>query len=351
MTGLAEVYCALGRHDDAARCCNECAALIDGVSAPLVEFNLQLVRAEIARSTQDTCEFKKALATAFAVGREQGYANGFHTGSQLLRRLICYGIEFCIEVSYCRWVIAKRRFVPAGTYAARWPWPVKIRACGQLQIFIEDVELVFRGKAQRKPLDVLERLIARPAGIDMSLLMDAVWPDLDGDAARNALDIALHRLRKILKMKDAVHSLNGRLVFDENLVWLDTQALERLCAPSSSQPLDLSQAMSELLDLYRGPFLGGTSASLLLQSMQDRLRRKFVDRVARLAQQLIRAQRCDEAVSLYRRALEREPEDPALRRGLETMLNGDPQLSERVVVPVGHADAPLPIAHHEARAT
>jgi LuxR family transcriptional regulator, maltose regulon positive regulatory protein len=319
LTGLAEVYCAAGRVEDAAQCIQECALITQGVLAPLVEFNLHLVRAELARICRNNAEFEATLAQAFAIGREQGYANGFHTSSQLLRRLIPYGLELGIEPSYCRWVIAKRRFAPSDAHRAQWPWPVKIRAMGRLRVYLDDQELIVKGKAQRKPLEILKLLTAYPDGVEMCRVMDELWPDLEGDAARNALDIALHRLRKILKSKDAVRLTNGTLSLNKDIVWLDTEALDRIAAQQPSSP-DLPTAREEILELYKSGLLGDEELGGTLRVARDRLRNKFVRRVSQLAKRLEDTHQWEDVTSLYRRAIDREPTEELLHRGLMRAL-------------------------------
>ena len=352
LTGLAEVYCALGRYEEASRCIDECRMITAGVQAPLVEFNTQLLRAEIARNVRSRGEFESELAKAFALGREQGYANGFHTSSQMLRRLVPYGVQLGIEASYCRWVITKRRFRPPSTGFAGWPWPVKIRAMGQLRIYLEDAELTFNGKAQRKPLDMLKLLIAHPNGAQMCQFMDELWPDLEGDAARNAMDIALHRLRKILKAKDAVQLANGSVALNKDVVWLDTVALEHFS--SEPPPLaELPNAIDELLDLYRGPLLGAEETSGPILLARARLRGKFLHVVSRLARKLEEVQRWDEMTSLYRGAIEREPCEEPLRRGLLYALRGQGQNGHANLVPQHRqiilAETPAPMTTSRVR--
>jgi LuxR family transcriptional regulator, maltose regulon positive regulatory protein len=315
LTGLAEVYCAVGRYDEAAQCLHECGHITQDVVAPLVEFNVQLVRAELARCRRNAADLEAALASAFSIGREQGYANGFHTSSQLLRRLIPYGIELGIERSYCHWVIAKRRFTPPSAYQVHWPWPVKIRAMGRLRIYLQDEELIVKGKAQRKPLEVLKLLAAHPGGIDTSRIMDELWEDLDGDAARNALDIALHRLRKMLKNKDAVLLVNGILSLNKDIVWLDTDALERIGSSQASVPRLLDDR-EELLELYRGGLLGDEPVGAMMLVARERSRRQFVQRVSQVAKTLADSNRWEEVTSWYLRAIEREPIEESLHRGL-----------------------------------
>ena len=65
-----------------------------------------------------------------------------------------------IEVETVRQLI--RRFnIPADSPTNdAWPWPIKIRAFGELLIQIDDESLVSKGKAQHKLLDLLRVIIA-----------------------------------------------------------------------------------------------------------------------------------------------------------------------------------------------
>lgn len=314
LTGLAEVYCSVGRHEDAARCIRECVGITEGVVAPLVEFNLQLVCAELAR-IRGSSDFREALAKAFAIGRQQGYANGFHTSSQLLRRLIPYGLELDIEPSYCSWVIGKRRFKPPSPLCGRWPWPVKIRAFGRFRIYVNGEELIVRASGQRKPMEILKLLSAHPDGMEMSRIMDELWPDLDGDAARNALDVTVHRLRKILKNKEAVEISNGTLALSKDRVWLDTEAFDHVASRQSALP-GSAELHEEVLELYRGGLLGEEEVRGTLLAARDRFRMRFVGWVSQSAKDLESAGRWDDVASLYSRAIERAPVEESLHRGL-----------------------------------
>jgi hypothetical protein len=56
----------------------------------------------------------------------------------------------------------------------------------------------FAGKASRKPLDLLKALIAF-GGSDVSQgsLIDALWPELEGDRAQQSFEMALQSRRVI----------------------------------------------------------------------------------------------------------------------------------------------------------
>lgn len=71
----------------------------------------------------------------------------------------------------------------------------------------------------------MKLLVAHSSGIEAVRLMDLLWPELEADSARNALDLALHRLRKILKTKDAVLLVDGSVLLNRDAVWADTFAL------------------------------------------------------------------------------------------------------------------------------
>jgi LuxR family transcriptional regulator, maltose regulon positive regulatory protein len=196
-------------------------------------------------------------------------------------------------------------------------------------------------------LDMLKLLIARPHGVEISQLVDELWPDLEGDAARNAVDIALHRLRKILRAKDAVLLANGSVALSEHVVWLDTRALEHFSSELPSLA-ELPNAADEVLDLYRGSLLGAeeTTGSILLA--RERLRGKFLHMVSRLAKQLEHLQRWDEMTSLYLRAMEREPYEEPLRQGLLHALRGQGQSGQANLVAqhreIKHAETPTRMA-------
>jgi hypothetical protein len=193
-----------------------------------LNFNAMLVEATVAGRKGAASNHADLLAGAFALGRQQGYANGFHHGSQLLRHLTPDALRLGIEVGYCHWVIRKRRWPPPSRPCVEWPWAVRIRAFGPMTIELHDVPLTMVGKAPRKPLELLKLLLSARHGLEVDRALDLLWPELEGDAARNAFDIAAHRLRKLLKCTEAVLSVQGRLMLNTDLVWVDCFELARM---------------------------------------------------------------------------------------------------------------------------
>ena len=64
----------------------------------------------------------------------------------------------------------------------------------------------------RRPQEVLQALIAF-GGTDVraGVLIDALWPDSEGDAAYHALETALYRLRSLLGAREAVRMQRGKV--------------------------------------------------------------------------------------------------------------------------------------------
>ncbi|MBC7944792.1 MAG: hypothetical protein H7X91_05940, partial [Burkholderiales bacterium] len=64
--------------------------------------------------------------------------------------------------------------------------------------------------------------------VDSQDVIAALWPAADGDAARNAFDVALHRLRKLFQRNDAVLLREGKLSLNPFVCWVDVWAFESL---------------------------------------------------------------------------------------------------------------------------
>ena len=91
--------------------------------------------------------------------------------------------------------------------------------------------------------------------------MDALWPDAEGDAARNALDNALHRLRKWLGGDDRILLRQGALSLNSARCWTDVVALEAALQALDDVPAaQRGPQRTALRQLYAGPLLPGNDA-------------------------------------------------------------------------------------------
>ncbi|HZD41112.1 MAG TPA: hypothetical protein VE131_10350, partial [Terriglobales bacterium] len=175
--------------------------------SPYVEFMARNIEAHIGF---DIGEDEKALAslrTAMELSRKGGFLGPFLWQPNIMAKLCVKALEYGIEVDYVKTLIRKRHLVPEEAPVAieDWPWPVKIYALGQFLVMKDDQPLSFSHKVQKKPLALLKAIIAFGGkNVREDLLLDALWPDSDGDTAGFALTSAIHRLRKLLGHEQAI---------------------------------------------------------------------------------------------------------------------------------------------------
>jgi DNA-binding SARP family transcriptional activator len=298
----------------------------DGV----MRFGALLMEADILGRMDRRDAFLETLAQAMATGRRGGQFTMPPWLPKTMARLAAAALEAGIETDYVRCLIRTRGLKPVSTEIEAWPWPVRIHTLGRFAVEIDDVAPTSRGKTQKKPLELLKAVVAAGAGgVGQGELADRLWPDLDGDAARNALDVALHRLRKLLGQPNAIILADGRVSMDVDQVWVDAWTVERLCGKVDGRtPADDPAALAHrMIDVYAGHFLAGEDAPWV-QAARERLRGKFARAISGLATDLEREARWAEAAALYGRCVERDPLAESFHRGLMLSLGESGRVTE-----------------------
>lgn len=190
---------------------------------------------------------------------------------------------------------------------------VRIHFLGQFEIFRGGRRLALGRKKPKRPLDLLKVLIANGGvGADTARLSESLWPNSDGDAARNCFDITLHRLRQLLSIPGLLPLSEGRLSFDTTNCWIDVWAFENVVQRIEALTLPSAQCgmqghnplLADLLRLYAGHFLEHENQEIWAAAFRDKLKAKFGRSVTNLAACLERQRKWDEAAALYSRALE-----------------------------------------------
>ncbi len=154
-----------------------------------------------------------------------------------------------------RLIVRHRLPAPAGA-AGDWPWPYKVYVLGHFRLLKGNAPIRFSRRAQRKPLELLQALIAFGATeVPARALIDALWPDSEGDAGYHAMESALYRLRQLLEAPDAVRMASGRLSLDRSQFWVDMWELERELQSAHRGDPDLEEHVVRIRQLYEGPFL------------------------------------------------------------------------------------------------
>ncbi|HET7403616.1 MAG TPA: BTAD domain-containing putative transcriptional regulator, partial [Usitatibacter sp.] len=254
---------------------------------------------------------------------------------EVMSQLCAHALEANIEVEYVRRLILKRGLVPPGGQAEQdaWPYRLRIYTLGRFSVVIDGEALRFTAKAQKKPLELLKAVIALGGrGVAIGTLVQELWPDLEGDAAHNALHVALHRLRRLLGDEDMVSVQESSLFVSPRLGWVDAWAFERVAGLTAELPADGDAGRVRCLaarvqQLYSGHFLADESMPCAVLR-RERLRSKFVRASSRLGSLLEARNDFADARDIYQRALEMDPLAEEFHRGVMRCLKAQGRVPE-----------------------
>ncbi len=304
-SALCQVH--LGDLDAAQRLYDEAIALATSADRRNFDFHARLLRAYRAYAAGDEAGARDMLGNLLAHCRESGYYGFLRLPATVLSPVLALALAHGIETEYARKLIRRRKLPPPNASFTDWPWPLALRTFGEFSIQRESEPLVSKGKAQKKPLELLKALITHGGrAVDATMLTSLVWPDAEGDDAKTSFDSNLYRLRKLLDVDGALQLAEGKLSLNPELVWLDVWAFENA--------LDAGD-VSAALGLYRGPFLALDAPVPWTLPARDRLQARLVRAVLAHGETLEQRGAWSEARALYERTLEVDNlSEPVYRR-------------------------------------
>jgi DNA-binding SARP family transcriptional activator len=228
-----------------------------------------------------------------------------------MSRLCAKALAHDIEPGYVRKLIVKRGLTPEHP-VKNWPYPIRIHTLGRFELLTNDKPVTFTGKAQKKPVELLKVLIAS-GGKDVpeEQIIDALWPDSEGDAGHSTFNTTISRLRQLLGNDKAIQVSARAVTLDPRYCYVDAWAFEMLAQEAESKLRSKQKSIGadseialKISDIYRGHFLPAETASNWTVSFRERLRDKFLRLILKAGMSLEEQGCCSEAVELYRRALE-----------------------------------------------
>jgi LuxR family maltose regulon positive regulatory protein len=169
----------------------------------------------------------------------------------------------------------------------------------------------------RKPQELLQALLAF-GGTEVSagVLIDALWPDSEGDAAYHALESALYRLRQLLGARDAIRMEGGKVSLNRDRLWVDMWEFEdELQRPRDPDGNDIER-VGCLRRLYQGHFLQHEAEKSWILRARHELRDRFLRAIRDAARDSERARQWEDAANLYRVGIELDSLNEGLYRGL-----------------------------------
>lgn len=303
-----------GQHDRARGLLGKSLTFARQMPSKIAQFHALVPLAWSHFQTGDALQGTALLREAFRLGAQQSYMNCHpYWNPKIMSDLCARALGAGIETDYVTRLIRKRGLTPPHAETEQWPWPVRLYTLGRLSVMIDGNVLSFGPKVPKKPLELLRALLAKGGRcVSVERVSEYLWPDLEADAARNALDIALHRLRKLLGRQSAIRSDDGKLSLDERLIWVDIWSFERYSTMGeqlgggAATLTEVRHIAEHILQLYRGHFLAD-EGTVWAMDMRERLRSKLLRALAKLGAVLESARQWDPAIELYRRGIELDP--------------------------------------------
>ncbi len=293
-----------------------------GLDVALIEY--YFIKAYFSQSRGQESSSVEHLKEALRRGKEKGLmATYLPIRPAIMANLYMKALEYGIEVEYVRKLIRKKSYIPDVSHLSldNWPWPLKVYSFGEFKLLREDKPIRFSRKAPKKPLELL-RVIVALGGKNLSeeRLMDALWPDAEGDGGRKALSVTVSRLRELLGVKDALLWSEGMISLNDRVIWTDVWAFERLLESSgfrvrssevrgvkdksaNSNPHSEIDNLQKALDFYRGHFLEGETNSWAI-SPRERHRESFLYAIEALGKHWEKSQEWHKAIEVYRKGVQ-----------------------------------------------
>lgn len=312
---LGQLLTQTGNRARGVRLLREALATGEAMGSNYIVFNALIYCAADSVSTHNDAKGDEWLRRALSLGRAEGYYNLLWFQPAVVSEVCARALTAGIEVDYVHALIRKRApMLAAPSQAAEnWPWPLRIYTLGRFEVVINDHPLKFTGRAQQKPLELLKALIAFGGReVSVARICDALWPDTNGDLQHQTFATTLHRLRKLLGIKQALVLNDGNLSLDKRHCWVDVWAFDGLIeragktAAVGAASLKTARRWEKALSFYRGRFLASVDSYWALNA-REKYRRRYLDAVESLGQYHEDGQDFSDAAATCQTALEIHP--------------------------------------------
>lgn len=258
--------------------------------SPTHEFLSYLIEAEFALQKGDEAACINLLKPALSICSLHNIRYYPWWRSNVTARLYSIALENNIETDYVIATIKKRGLLPpiGEVVPDSWPLPLRVYTLGRFSVLIDGKPLRFTGRVQKKPLELLKALLSLEGrNVSEGQIIDALWPESEGDASHISFKTTLHRLRQLLGAENALEFNEGRLTLVQRYCWVDVWAFERLLYDGESQWLKGNQEVAvrlfeKAVKMYRGHFLSTESEEAIAAPLKESLRDKFLKAVKTL---------------------------------------------------------------------
>jgi LuxR family transcriptional regulator, maltose regulon positive regulatory protein len=192
----------------------------------------------------------------------------------------------------------------------------KVHVLGRFRLCTGDIPITIPPRL-RKPQELLQALIAfGGTEVSVGVLIDALWPDSEGDAAYHALESALYRLRQLLGAREAVRMEGGKVSLNRDQLWVDLWEFEEELQRPQDPKAKGIERLGRLRLLYQGHFLQHEGDKSWVLKARHELRDRLLRAIRDAARECEHARRWEDAANLYRSGIELDSLNEGLYRGL-----------------------------------
>ncbi len=311
LQGAAEALIELGDFGRAKTYLDEAYAI--GLSAKSLTFEYQnswlTALYHMRRGERDNTV--SSLRHLLKISRENGIYSHVQWRTKVMTELFTLALDEGVEAEHVQKVIRLHAMVPteAQMHIQNWPWPVKVFTLGAFSLELDGKAVVFGGKTPKKPLELLKAIIALGGrDVNEEHVIDALWPEAEGDLASKSFEMALQRLRKLLGSDKTVRRQEGKLTLDSRCCWTDVWGFEQMVRDAEHGVRNRQQVerMEKAIALYKGPFLPSDTREPWLALTRERLRSKFLRLVTEAGEQYEQTGEWKQAIGCFEQGLERD---------------------------------------------
>lgn len=272
----------LGRVPEAVQWLERVMQIADRMQSDLLRFGGWILTAQLAFDRNDEAEGFDALRKALKIAESRGLMQYPGCQPQIMATLCAKALHAGIQVPFVLRMIQKHRSPapPEARLLETWPWLIKIYTLGKLEVLINGQPLGKNRKASHRLIELLAAIITHGgAPISAARLMDMLWPEADGDQARENLKKSVARLRQLLAVDDVLRWQDGEISLNRARCWVDAWAFEASFGeeePRRATGEGLHDGhRNNIIALYRGPFLGWNEIAAWAHPYRELVRKQF----------------------------------------------------------------------------
>jgi DNA-binding SARP family transcriptional activator len=317
--GFAILHFDAGEEHDGRAMLARAMKAADVTGSAWLKYHCLLIEADLARRNKQMTLCCLSLREAFAIARCNQLTVTDWWDTTAMSRLCELALANDIEVEYVAKIIKATSLQPAGppATAIAWPWKIRIYLLGDFRMIINGETIIEQKIGQKKVLALLKQLAAAGGEkISAAHIADTIWPDAEGDDARNALKTTVHRLRKYVGDANCIEFSDGCVRLNTSCCWTDVAAFIGLTdTPKSSS--ERRENLRQALSLYAGPLLS-VEDEVWVIAPRAKLQRIAHDIAMELGLQYESRRKWARAISIYRPVFDANSTDEQVCRHLMT---------------------------------